>query len=163
MTSLATNKQPVQTAKQWLYSVRSIERRKRAILLEITDLKAERETIFDASTAFYGGEHISSNKKSEPTLNRASYLCDKLTKKLDALLSELEHLSLKADAVRDDLNLCFEEGELSVQEFEALFYYFFEGMSNEEVAAAMYYSVEMVYKLKASALRKVNSWRRART
>ena len=48
---------------------------------------------------------------------------------------------------------------MKVEEFESLFYFFFEGMSNEEVAQAMFYSVEMVFKLKASAIRKVSEWR----
>ena len=145
MTALLSEKKQLnQTAKQWLHSVRQIERRKRAIMHEIADLKAERETIFDAATTFYGEVRISSNQISDPTMNRAAVLCDKMTAKLDKLLSELEDLTYESDSVREELNDCFELEELTVQEFESLFYYFFEGMSNEEVADAMYYSVEMV-------------------
>ena len=159
MTALATQNKPTQFAKQWLYSVRAIERRKRAIMHEISDLKADRETVFDAATVFYGTTRVQNGRDMEPTQRKAQLLCDRLTARLDTLLSELERLTLEADFVRDELNRCFEEGGMTVQEFEALFYFFFEGMSNEEVAEAMFYSVDMVFKLKVSALRKLSQWR----
>ena len=161
MTSLAFKTQH-QTAKQWLFSVRAIERRKRALMHEIADFKADRESIFDAATAFYGAERVKSNKISDPTHSKTQTLCDKLSARLDKLLSELELLTLQSDAVRDELNACFEAGDMKVEEFEALFYFYFEGMSNEEAAEAMYYSLDMVYKLKASALRKVEEWRHSK-
>lgn len=162
MTALATKKTPVQSAKQWLYSVRSTERRKRALMHEIADIKADRETVFDAATTFYGTTRVQNGRNMEPTQRKAVLLCDKLTARLDKLLSELERLTLETDAVRDELNRCFEESDMTVQEFEALFYFFFEGMSNDEVAEAMYYSVDMIFKLKVSALKKLSEWRHSK-
>jgi DNA-directed RNA polymerase specialized sigma subunit len=45
---------------------------------------------------------------------------------------------------------------LSDSEFEMIHYYFFENMSNEEVAAATAYSVDSVYKIKKSAIVKIS-------
>ncbi len=159
MTALAQTQKPIQSAKQWLYSVRAIERRKRALMHEIADLKADRETIFDAGTTFYGSTRVQNSRVMEPTQNKAQVLCDKLTARLDSLLSELERLTLESTLVREELNACFESGDMKVEEFESLFYFFFEGMSNEEVAEAMFYSVDMIFKLKVSALKKVSEWR----
>jgi len=159
MTSLATKTVQTQSAKQWLYSVRAIERRKRTLMHEIADLKADRETIFDIGTTFYGSLRVQNGREMEPTQHKAIVLCEKLSARLDKLLSELEHLTLETDAVRSELNDCFEQSDMTVQEFESLFYFFFEGMSNEEVAEAMFYSLNMVFKLKVLALRKLSEWR----
>ena len=144
-----------QSVKQWLYSVRTMERRRRAIINEVGDLKAERDTVYDTATAFYGGERVQSNTVAQPTLNKAIALCDRMDARLDKLLSELELLTLKSDAVRDELNAIFERGDMKVEEYEALLYYYFEGMSNEEVAEAMFYSVDYVSELKSKAIRRL--------
>ena len=46
---------------------------------------------------------------------------------------------------------------MTVQEYEVIFYYYFEGMSNEEVAEVMNYSNAMVYKMKKAGIRIVVS------
>jgi len=148
-----------QTTKQWLYSVRAIERRKRAIVHEIANLKAEHETLFDAATTFYGEIQVQSNHKSEPTLRRALTLCDRMTKKLDDLLRKIEHLTLEAEEVRMKLNEYFSCGDITVQEFEAIFYYFFEGMNDEEVAEIMHYSVKYTSEIKNEGIKKIQKLR----
>ena len=83
-------------------------------------------------------------------------LCDDLHKRLDGLLFDYERLGLEIDQARDKVNRCFEEGDINVQEYEVIFYYYFEGMTNEEVADAMIYSIQSVFRLKKEATKKIH-------
>ena len=143
------------TTKQWLCEIRAKCRRKRSLLYEIEQIKEEREIVFDTTHALYGDDAKAAAKPSttsNPTERKAIKLIDSIGKRYDDLLSEMELLDLKIQAARDKINCCFEEGDMTVQEYEVIFYYYFEGMSNEEVAEVTFYSVDWVYKIKASAI-----------
>ena len=142
-----------QTTKQWLYSIRSIGRRKRAIIYEISGIKEEKEAVYDTAHALYGEDAkaaIKPNTISDSTYKKAAKAVESYDSRLNSLLDELERLNLEIKAARDRINQCFEEGNISVQEYEVIFYYYFEGMSNEEVAEVMNYSVQSVYRLKVA-------------
>jgi len=150
-----------QSTKQWLYSIRAISRRKKNIVYEISEIKEEKEMIFDTTHAIFGDESTAAGSSgiSDPTCKKAIYLCETLQNRLNTLLFEYERLDLEIRQAREKINKCFEDGNITVQEYEALFYFYFEGKSNEEVAEAMYFSKEYVFKLKASALKKIQKYK----
>ncbi len=78
-------------------------------------------------------------------------LCENLHKRLDGLLFEYERLDLEISQARDRINKCFENGDITVQEYEVIFYYYFESMSNEEVAEVMNYSAYYISELNRKA------------
>ena len=147
-----------QTTKQWLYSIRAIGRRKKSIVCEISSIKEERESIYDTTHAIYGVESSApgSSRISDPTFRKAMRLCEDLQSRLDELLFEYERLGLEFNQARDRINKCFEEGNITVQEYEVIFYYYFEGKTNEEVAEAMIYSIQSVFRLKKDATKKIH-------
>ena len=149
-----------QTTKQWLYSLRDMSRQKNRILYEISALKEEKEAIYDTSHIIYGDESTArgSSEISNPTLRKAMRLCDVIQKKLDGLLFDYERIGLEFEQARDRINKCFEEEGINVQEYEVIFYYYFEGLTNEEVADAMIYSVQSVFRLKKDATVKLHKY-----
>ena len=92
------------------------------------------------------------NAVSNPTYRKAIKALEEYDKQFDLLLSEIERLNLEIRAAREKTNRCFEEGDITVKEYEVIFYYYFEGMSNEEVAESTYYSVDYIYELKRKAI-----------
>ena len=145
----------IEEVKNWLYGVRHVENKKRCCLREMEDIKYACETIRECSATVLRADKVSSYGNSNPTEDKAVKIVDKYQTRLSQLFSELEDLDLEIQKVRDTLNEIFAASEISVQEYETIFYFFFEGMSNEEVALASFYSIDMIYKLKASALRKI--------
>jgi uncharacterized coiled-coil DUF342 family protein len=150
----------IESINKWLYEIRKLCARKRDILNDIDNVKQERETIFDAANTVYGNVGGHTSDINDPTLQKAQKLCDKYKNKLDGLILEMENIIDNIDKRHEIITACFEdeEADMTVQEYETLFYYYFEGMSADEVGTAIYYSERKIYEFKKGAINKLNMY-----
>lgn len=141
--------------KDWLYIFRDNQKLMRCRLDEIDRLKEKCATVRSGSASILQPGKATNKQVSSTTENGAMRIIDKYTVELDELCIGIFELELKTDPVKKEINTIFEKTDMSVQEYDSIIYYYFEGMCNREVAYKMGYCEDYIYELKRSAVKKI--------
>lgn len=142
-------------AKRWLYEVRYMHKMKRYHLNEIDNIKDDCERIREGRAAVLCLAKVQKSGISKPTEEAAIKIIDEYGAKLKYHIKEIDKIDVQVAKMHHIIDKMRDDERLNLREFEILHFFFFEGMSNEEVAIATGYSIESVYKVKAKAIDKV--------
>lgn len=141
--------------KQWLYSIRHMQKMRRFHLNEIANIKDDCDRLREGKASVLQLVPAKSSTLSNPTEQNATKIVDEYGRKMDYHIIEIDSIDVSIQKAKDFLKELTDRGQLRIEEFECLYYFYFEGMSNEETAIATYYSEQSVYLFKNSAIKKL--------
>lgn len=141
--------------KKWLYSVRDLCRLRRFYLNEVDGLTLDCKRIREGRASVFHLAHVKNSDIFDPTGDKVIKIIDEYGSRMNSNILAIDRVDMEIAKVKSRLETIFHNSDMTVSEYEVLHYYFFEGMSNNEVAIATFYSVDMIYKLKASAVQKI--------
>lgn len=141
--------------KQWLYSIRHMQKMRRYHLNEIANMKDDCDRLREGKSSVLQLVPAKSSTLSNPTEQNATKIVDEYGRKMDYHIIEVDNIDVSIQKTKDFLKELTDRGQLRIEEFECLYYFCFEGMSNEEVAITTNYSEQSVYRLKSSAIEKL--------
>lgn len=140
--------------KNQLSSIREKKKIKRSILNEINSINKDIKVLRDLDCYNPDEVYTKTSNINNPTQDKAIKIVDKYSARVAELLSELKEIDLEIYYIKEKLEVMVKAAELSENEYCVIKYYYFEGMSIEEVAMAMNYSEVWVKKVKSIAVNK---------
>jgi DNA-directed RNA polymerase specialized sigma subunit len=141
--------------RTWLLEVRKLKKMKRYHLNEIENIKEDCRRIREGKAAVLCLAKVQKTIIHNPTEEAAIKIVDEYGDKVNYHIIEINRIDVMVHKMHVFIEEMREDNRLGHSEYEMIHYYFFEGMSNEEVAIATGYSVDSVYKIKKSAIKKV--------
>ena len=142
------------TVRQKLDEIRISAKERRSLFWGINSISEKIDSIRDVSSKVMSGTNVQVSDISDPTGQKAALIMDDYSKKLECLLLELQRLDEKVDTLKANLVYLKQHMVLNFNEYGVLNYYYFEGMSLDEVSEAMIYSQDWVQELKSKGIRK---------
>jgi len=134
--------------REWLYSVREKNRYRRSIMYELECVNSDIETLRGVQGKYVDASFVRGSYISNPTQKNAIEIIDKYIEKANDLMIELSLIDDEIDTIKKQFKCMSKAAKLNSNEYNAMKYYYFEGMSNAEVAKAMHYSEVWVKTLK---------------
>jgi predicted DNA-binding protein (UPF0251 family) len=141
---------------KWLYEIRHLNKLKRYHLNEIDNIKLDCERIREGKAAIMCLAKVQTSNISNPTEQQAIVIVDKYGEKVNYHIIEIDRIDCHIYKAKMYLEGLYHKGIISIEEFECLNYYFFEGMSDYETGIAMKYSERQAQRIKKSAIENMS-------
>ena len=139
-----------QIIKEWLGEARTIANAIRSYTVRLECLREKRESIYGCSAGVMTG--IRGSQISDPTERTAEKLMDKYDREEGELHQEIWNAEMRLARMKEFLAEEHRLGIISQEQLDVLYFYYFEGMSMDEVAMAVGYERAQTYRHKRGAI-----------
>lgn len=145
------------TIKEKLNEIRENAKEQRSIIWQIQDLADKIDTIRGVGNKMMTIRTFgcgTTRRKANPTEEHAIEVIDNFEEEYLELCTRLEELKEDIKECKTELKNLHNLKTIKQNEYDVINLFYFEGLSVEEIAEAMYYSMDWIQEMKAKAIKK---------